>query len=100
MTAGLVVVTLLTALLACLPAAAQPTGKKLPRVALVFSTTPVTEMLGPDPVAPDARAFVHALRDRGWIDGRTVVIERRSAEAKWDQAPALFADAVRTEILD
>jgi hypothetical protein len=25
---------------------AQPAGKKLPRVVLVFNTTPVTEMLG------------------------------------------------------
>jgi putative ABC transport system substrate-binding protein len=97
MTVGLLLVTLLTALLTTLPAAAQPTGKKLPRVALVFSTTPVTEMLGPDPLAPDARAFVHGLRDRGWVDGHTVVIERRSAEAKWDQLPALFADVVREE---
>jgi putative tryptophan/tyrosine transport system substrate-binding protein len=71
MTVGLLLVTLLTALLTTLPAAAQPTGKKLPRVALVFSTTPVTEMLGPDPLAPHARAFVHGLRDRGWVDGHT-----------------------------
>ena len=97
MTAGLRVVTLLTALLTALPAAAQPAGKKLPRVALIFSTTPVAEMQGPDPVAPDARVFVHALRDRGWLDGQTVVIERRSAEAKWDRVPALFADVVRQE---
>lgn len=89
------------ALLAVLPVPlatqAQPTGKKLPRVVLVFSTTPVAEMLGPDPVDLGARAFVHALRDRGWVDGHTVVIERRSAEAKWDQVPALFADVVRQE---
>jgi putative ABC transport system substrate-binding protein len=97
MTAGLLVVILLTALAAPPLAPAQPAGKKLPRVALIFSTTPVTEMQGPDPAAPDARVFVHALRDRGWVDGQTVVIERRSAEAKWDQVPALFADVVRQE---
>ena len=97
MTAGLLVVAVLTALLSSPPAAAQSASKKLPRVALVFSTTPVTEMLGSDPAAPDARVFVHALRDRGWVDGHTVVIERRSAEAKWDQVPALFADVVRQE---
>ncbi len=91
---GLLVLGLLAA---ALPSEAQPAGKKLPRVVLVFSTTPVAEMLGPDPVALDARAFVHALRDRGWIDGQTVVIERRSAEARWDQVPALFADVVRQE---
>jgi hypothetical protein len=76
---------------------AQPAGKKLPRVVLVFSTMPVAEMLGPDPMDPGARAFVHTLRDRGWIDGHTVVIERRSAEAKWDQVSAQFTDAARQE---
>src|SRR5215510_14639092 len=77
-----------TLLAAPLAAHAQRPAKKQPRVTLVFSTTPVAEMLGPDPIAPDARAFVHALRDSGWVDGQTVVIERRSAAAQWDQVPA------------
>ncbi len=41
-------------------------------------------------MAPDYRLFVHTLRDRGWIDGQTVLIERRLAEQKWDQLPALL----------
>jgi hypothetical protein len=55
-----------------LPAAAQPAGKKLPRVAIVSAGQPLAEMLGPDPIAPDCRAFVYTLRDRGWIDGQTL----------------------------
>src|SRR5262249_51319406 len=46
---------------------------------------------------PDYRAFIHTLSDRGWIDGQTVVIERRSAEMKFDQLPALLADVVRQQ---
>jgi putative ABC transport system substrate-binding protein len=80
-----------------LAAQAQQAVSKLPRVVLIFTTTPVADMVGPDPIALDARAFVHALRNRGWIDGKTVVIERRSAEAQWDRVPALFADIVRQE---
>ncbi len=75
----------------------QPAGKKLPRVGFVYAGTPVAEMLGPDPVSPDFRMFLHTLRDRGWIDGRSVVIDRRSAERKWDQVPALFADVIQHE---
>ena len=97
MTAGLLIVALLTALLTSSPAAAQPAGKKLPRVAFVYGGTPVAEMLGPNPVSPDFRMFLHTLRDRGWLDGQTVVIDRRSAERKWDQVPALFADVIRHE---
>ena len=97
MTARLLVVTLLTALATSVPAAAQPAGKKQPRVAFIFAGTPVAEMQGTEPAAPDFREFLHTLRDRGWIDGQTVVIERRSVERKWDQVPALFADVIRQE---
>jgi len=79
------------------PAVAQPAGKRLLRVAVVSAGQPLAEMLGPDPVAPDYRAFVHTLRDRGWIDGQTVVIDRRSAEMKFDQLPAILADVVRQQ---
>src|SRR5262249_49436036 len=34
----------------------------------------------------------HGLRDFGWIEGGTVVIERRSAEGEPKRAPAIFAD--------
>src|SRR5262245_40060761 len=76
---------------------AQPVRRKLPRVTFIFGGIPVAEMQGPEPVAPDFREFLHTLRDRGWIEGQTVVIERRSAERKWDQVPALFADVIRQE---
>src|SRR5262249_11486752 len=81
-----------------LVAGAQPAGKLLPRVAVVITTSPVGELQGPNPVHPHVRAFVHGLRDLGWIDGQTIVIERRSAEGKWDQVPALFADLVRSKV--
>src|SRR5262245_39228517 len=80
---------------ALLASCGKPTGKKLPRVTFIFAGTPVADMQGPEPVAPDFREFLHTLRARGWIDGQTVVIDRRSAERKWDQVPALFADVIR-----
>ena len=74
-----------------LPAAAQQ-QKRLPVVALVFiDIRDVADMAGPDPVFPVARAFVHGLRDLGWIDGRTVVIERHSSGNDPQRAPAIFA---------
>jgi putative tryptophan/tyrosine transport system substrate-binding protein len=76
----------------------QTAGRKLPQVTLICTTCPMAELLGPEPINSQMRAFVHELRDRGWIDGQTVVIERRSAERKFDRAPAIFADLARQNV--
>ena len=49
-------------------------------------------MLGAEPASLPARAFVHGLRDLGWIDGRNVMIERRTAEADPQRLIGLFTD--------
>ena len=66
--------------------------KKLPVVALAYAEAPLAEMVGSDPINSIARALVHGLRDLDWIDGRTVIIERRSAEGDPRRAPAIFAE--------
>ena len=76
-----------------LAARAQTAGRR-PIVAFVHAVIPPAEMAGLDPASPLARAFVHGLRDLGWIEGRTVVIERRSAEGEPQRAPAIFAELV------
>ena len=65
---------------------------RLPVVALVFGATPLAEMAGPEPLAPTARAFLYGLRDHGWIEGKTIIIERRSAEGDPQRAPAIYAE--------
>lgn len=72
--------------------AQQP--KRLPVVALVLGVAPLGGMAGPDPAISFVRAFVHGLRDSGWIDGRTVIIERRSAEGVPERAAAIFAELI------
>jgi ABC-type uncharacterized transport system substrate-binding protein len=74
-----------------LAARAQPTPR-LPVVAFVHAVIPWTDMVGSGPVSPLARAFVHGLRDLGWVEGQTVMIERRSAEGQPQRAPAIFAE--------
>ena len=76
-----------------LPAAAQQ-ARRLPVVALVLGVAPPAGMAGADPAISFVRTFVHGLRDLGWIDGRTVVIERRSAEGMPQRAPAIFTELV------
>ena len=77
-----------------LPARAQQSRKR-PIVAFVHSVIAPAEMAGPDPISPLARTFVHTLRDLGWIEGRTVDIERQSAQGQPQQAAAIFGELVK-----
>jgi putative ABC transport system substrate-binding protein len=69
-------------------------SKPLPRVALVFTSSPVAGM-------PDHRwvgAFVGGLRDLGWIEGRNIVIDRRSTEGRYDQMPRLMQEVLASRV--
>lgn len=87
------VLVLLGGLAASGPVAAQP-SKRPPVVALVLGVAPLGGMIGADPAISFVRAFVHGLRDVGWIDGRNVIIERRSAEGAPNRAPGIFAELI------
>jgi putative ABC transport system substrate-binding protein len=76
-----------------LPAHAQQ-PKRLPVVGLVASSAPVVDMVGSNPGSQPIRGFVQQLRDLDWIDGRNIVIERRSAEGDPQRASAIFAELI------
>ncbi len=73
-------------------------GGALPRVALVFNNIPLAEMAGADPAHRLARAFVHGLRDLGLVEGRNIIIERRSAEGRYDRLPGLIQDLLALQV--
>jgi ABC-type uncharacterized transport system substrate-binding protein len=73
---------------------AQPAGKVY-RVALVFSHSPVSVMAGPNRPHPHARAFLEGLRERGYIEGQNIIIDRRSGEGKDEHLREALADLVR-----
>ena len=64
----------------------------LPRIGWVVGDPTLAEISGPDPANLPARAFLHGLRDLGWIEDRTVTIERRSAEGRRERAPEILAE--------
>jgi len=41
---------------------------------------------------------MRALRDLGYVEGRNLVLERRSLEGRWERAPELFADLTRLKV--
>ena len=73
---------------------AQETGKVY-RVGLIFSTSLVSEMAGPEPVHPAARAFVQTLRALGYVEGQNLVLQRRSAEGRYERFGDIVAELVR-----
>jgi hypothetical protein len=73
---------------------AQQAGKVY-RVGLVFTTAPVSEMIGPDPVHPLVRSFLDELRTLGYVQGRNLVFEPRSAEGKFERFREILEGLVR-----
>jgi putative ABC transport system substrate-binding protein len=96
-TRGALLLTLaLSLLMTLLAAAAQPLGK-VPRIGLLA--------IGFAPSTPDGRQqstflqpFLHALRELGYVEGQTMVLEGRWAEGHPERLPALAADLVRVGV--
>jgi len=71
---------------------------KVHRVAFIASTSPVSELIGADPINPAARAFVHGLRDFGYIEGKNLVLEMRSAEGRFESFPEIIRELVSIKV--
>ena len=74
-----------------LAAGAQPAGKVY-RVGILSPGSGASSGTSPDTV------FHQGLRDLGWIEGRNIVIERRSAEWRFERLPDLAAELVRLKV--
>jgi putative tryptophan/tyrosine transport system substrate-binding protein len=80
-----------------LAARAQSTGK-VNRVALIFTTSPVSEMVGTDPIHPAARSFVHGLRALGHVEGQNLILEHRSAEGNFERFPEIVRELLSIKV--
>ena len=78
-------------------AGAQRTGKTH-RVGFVFSTSAVASMAGPNPAHPMIRVFVHEMRNRGYVEGQNLDLQRRSLEGKVELGPEIMAELVRLKM--
>jgi putative ABC transport system substrate-binding protein len=85
---GLLLTLGLGLLVAPLAAAAQPPGP-LPRLA-VLSPGDAAALTG-----RGLQAFFNGLRDLGYVDGQTILVEYRHADWQLDQLPALAVELVR-----
>ena len=79
-------------LAAPLAAEGQQAGKVY-RIGLIFMFVPASDLAG----ATD-RAFLYALRDLGYVEGRNLVVERRTLEGRMERASAVVAEVVSLKV--
>jgi putative tryptophan/tyrosine transport system substrate-binding protein len=85
---GFAVFLIVGLVLAPLPAKAQQPAGKVYRIGLL---SPTSESRGID-------GFWEGLRSLGYVDGRNIVVEHRSAEGRFDRLPELAAELVRMRV--
>ena len=64
---------------------------KVPRIGYLSGATPYAQ-------SDRIEAFRQGLRELGYVEGKNIVIEWRSAEGKLDRLPALAAELVRLKV--
>lgn len=72
---------------------AQPAAK-IPRIALVQLNVSLADMQGSKPADGLTQEFLQRLRQLGYVEGRSISIERRSAEGQPERLPALMKELV------
>jgi putative ABC transport system substrate-binding protein len=73
-----------------LAVAQQPT--KIPRIGFLNAGSPSA-------IAARLETFRQGLRELGYVDGKSIVIEHRSAEGKTDRLPELAVELVRLKVV-
>jgi putative ABC transport system substrate-binding protein len=71
-----------------------PAPGKIPRVGFLLNMTAPSAGKS----VPIHDGFVEGMRERGYVDGKNVIIEKRWAEGRLDRLPDLVADLVRQRV--
>jgi putative tryptophan/tyrosine transport system substrate-binding protein len=78
-------------------AAAQP-ASKVYRIGILSTSSPTSDMAGPQPRSPTTSALLGGLRELGYVYGEHFVTEPRGGEGKPERFPALAAELVRRQV--
>ena len=89
-TGGIMAILLLLLLVASNPSDAQPRG----HIPVVGVLSPSASEVLSDPKR-GLYAFVHGLRELGYVEGQTLRLEYRFADYQWDRLPSLAAELVQ-----
>ena len=91
-------VTGLGAVLAAPVGAEAQSSERVYRIGVLFEGTPRPDMDGHEPRSRLLRPFLQGLRELGYVEGRNLVVERRSAEGKPERLPGLAAELLRLNV--
>jgi putative ABC transport system substrate-binding protein len=69
---------------------AQPVGK-VPRVGILWGYSPSV-------ASPLGQAFRQGLREAGYVEGQSILVEERWAEGSFDRLPSLAADLIHRKV--
>src|SRR5262245_66146613 len=72
-------------------AGSAQTQPKIPRVGYVFAITPTS-------AKRDIEAFRQVLRELGYVEGQSIVVELRWAEGRLERIPELVAELVGLKV--
>ena len=88
---------ILVVLLAFSPGAHSQAPARMHQIGLLANSAPLVGLPGNEA----SRSFLDALRERGWVDGKTLLIHWRSAEDRYERRPALITEllSVPVEVL-
>ena len=86
-----VLASLLFLLLLAGPAPADAQPKKIPRIGYLAAVSAAAD-------APRLQAFRQGLRDLGYVEGQTIVIDYRHEDREFDRLADLAAELVRLDI--
>jgi ABC-type uncharacterized transport system substrate-binding protein len=84
-------ITVLSGVAAAWPLAARAQQPAMPVIGFLGATTAAGQ-------SQWTAAFVQRLRELGWVEGRTVTIEYRWAEGRFERLPEMFAELVRRKV--
>src|SRR4030095_15411401 len=90
-TAGVPSILVAVVLLALGVTAEAQQSLKVPRIGFLSAVSPSS-------ISPRTEAFRQGLRELGYVDGKSIVIEYRWAEGKFDRLPDLAAELVRLKV--
>src|SRR5262245_48891811 len=79
------------ALLVCAVIAEAQQAKKIPRIGYLTGS-PFSAQVA------RREAFLQGLRELGYVEGKNIIVELRSAEGNLDRLPALAAELVRLKV--
>src|SRR5262249_34196084 len=71
---------------------------RIPRVGVAFSGAPLPTMLGTSPSNPSMKGLLKGFSDLGYTDGQNILLDRRSAEGKYERLASVIAELIRLKV--